>query len=94
MLKFYKLKSHGKKLVNSTLYDSDDENQIKVSEDFYLKPKKFAQKIETLGKIQDAPITAILTELGNRILLDNQADDTYQKLKDPLQFQIDRPEEN
>jgi hypothetical protein len=89
-LKFYKLKSHGKKLVNSTLYDSDDENQIKVSEDFYLKPKKFAQKIETLGKIQDAPITAILTELGNRILLDNQADDTYQKLKDPLQFQIDR----
>ena len=77
-------------MVNSTLYDSDDENQINVSKDFYSNPGKFAKKIQTQGQIEDYPVTAILTELSSRILLDDPTDKAYRKLKDPLQFQIDR----
>lgn len=76
-------------MVNSTLYDSEDENQINVSESFQSAPEKFSEKIQTLGERTKYPVTAILTELSNRILLDAQIDDIYQKYKDPLQFQVD-----
>lgn len=77
-------------MVNSTLCDSDDENQINIRKDFRLDPKTFTQRIQTLGKTTSYPVTAILTELDNRILLDEQIDNIYQQYKDPLQFQINR----
>lgn len=79
----------------STVYDSDDEQQKSVEQGFVGNSSLFIDKLtDNLSKDSTSyPATSFLTEIGNRVFLNEEIDKQYQKLKDPLTWKKNELEE-